>query len=308
MRFYVYAPSYDENSGGCIVLHRLCHLINEFTEHEAFIIPRKMERVDITSTRKIISSFIKATRLKYKKFHINERWNTPVSLNVENPEADIVVYSEIVFGNPLQAKNIVRWYLHHPGHLRDDVFYSKGELCFRFHSGINKYKHVGATLSESLLNVLYYPTDIYFDSNEKRDIVTYMVRKGKSKPQIHDEDAVCVDGLNHEETAKLFRRSKQFICYDDYTAYSTFAALCGAVSIVVPEKGVELATWQPLENERYGVAYGDDSQQLAWAKSSLVQLKGKVEAEEFKSRKAAHDFVKECHDFFFSDNLENDKM
>jgi hypothetical protein len=298
MRFYVYAPSYDENSGGCIVLHRLCHLINEFTEHEAFIIPRKMERVDITSTRKVISSFIKATRLKYKKFHTNERWNTPISLHVENPETDIIVYSEIVFGNPLQAKNIVRWYLHHPGHLRDDVFYAKGELCFRFHSGISQYKHVGATLSDNLLNVLYFPTDIYFDSNEERDIVTYMVRKGKSKPKIHDDNAVCVDGLSHEETAKLFRRSKQFICYDDYTAYSLFATLCGAESIVVPEEGVSISMWQPDESHRYGISYGFSDDQKSWAKASKNQLFDKVKVEELKSQTDTMNFAKEVEEFF----------
>lgn len=53
VNFIIYAPSYNENSGGCVVLHRLVHLINEHTDHQAFLHPRVMEKVNLDSPRKI---------------------------------------------------------------------------------------------------------------------------------------------------------------------------------------------------------------------------------------------------------------
>ncbi|PQJ65360.1 hypothetical protein BTO01_13385 [Vibrio jasicida] len=303
VNFIIYAPSYNENSGGCVVLHRLVHLINEHTDHQAFLHPRVMEKVNLDSPRKILSSFIKATRAKLKKFHVNPAWNTPVlrDKNLIKNKSSVVVYSEIAFGNPLNAKNIVRWYLHHPGHIIKDIFYTKGELCFRYHSAISDFTYPESKLSETILKVMYFPTDIYeIDKEVDRDISTYMVRKGKSKPFIHDPSFVCVDGLSHIDTAKLLKRSKRFICYDDYTAYSHFAVLSGAESIVVPEDGVSKEAWFPDEVSRYGIAYGTDESELEWARETVPMLKERIESLNDESTKLVCQFVQETENYFFS--------
>lgn len=38
MNIYIYASSYDENSGGSVVLHRLCHIINKHSSHSAYLV------------------------------------------------------------------------------------------------------------------------------------------------------------------------------------------------------------------------------------------------------------------------------
>lgn len=303
LKFIIYAPSYNENSGGAIVLHRLVHLINEYTEHQAFIHPRVLEKVELESKRKIISSFIKSLRLKRKPFHVNPMWNTPIlqDKRIVKESNSVVVYPEITFGNPINARNVVRWYLHHPGHLRKDIFYTKGELCFRYHSAISDFVYPGSKLSDTIFQVSYYPLDIYESHEEvERDISTYMVRKGKSKPFVHDSSFICVDGLSHAETAKLFKRSKRFICYDDYTAYSNFAVLSGAESIVVPAEGVSKEEWFPDEASRYGVAYGLCDSELKWARDTRNKLLEKINTLNDKSIAVVDEFIKEVESYFYS--------
>ena len=126
-RVYIYTPGYDENSGGRIALHRLCHLLNQTQDFDAYLVPRKLEKIRISSIRNIIGSCIQYVRLEYERyfnFKVNHDWNTPIKrLRFVDDKDAIVVYPEITFGNPLQAKNVVRWLLHQPGHL-------KKEFCF----------------------------------------------------------------------------------------------------------------------------------------------------------------------------------
>jgi len=62
--------------------------------------------------------------------------------------------------------------------------------------------------------------------------------------------------LSHKEISKIFKKVKTFISYDPYTAYSNFAALCGAESVVIPDDNVKIDQWYSDEENRYGLAYG----------------------------------------------------
>ena len=58
--------------------------------------------------------------------------------------------------------------------------------------------------------------------------------------------------------AEVFNRVRVCISYDAYTMYSAYAAMCGCLSIVVPEEGVSKEKWLPNPADRYGMAYGFD--------------------------------------------------
>ena len=71
----------------------------------------------------------------------------------------------------------------------------------------------------------------------------YLVRKGRDKTPVHPPDAIRVDGLPHEEVAKIFARCERFYCYDEATMFSQFAVLCGCLSIVIPGIYQSRADW-----------------------------------------------------------------
>lgn len=300
MKIFIYAPSYDENSGGAIVLHRLCHLINQHTENKAFLIKLDPSTCGKYTLRKILSK-IKWRYYSQFKFITNENWNTPVWDKNINVNASIVIYPEIISGNPLKAKNIVRWLLHQPGFHNGVVNYSSNELYFKFNSAINDFYINGSKMSDNELKIINYPIDIYNSTNisESRSIETcYLVRKGEHKTIVHDKESVKIDGLSHKEIAQIFRSSKKFICYDDYTAYSIFAVLCGCESYLVPSIGQSIEDWYPNKSDRYGISFGFSSEQRQWAETTKHKVLEHILSEHEKSIKNVIVCLSEMKEYF----------
>lgn len=285
------SPRYEENGGGSIALHRLCHIINEYTEHKAYLCPLSY------SFKNTVKEFLR----RKKKFLVNDSWNTPIYRSLFLPKNEIVIYPEIVSGNPLKSKRVIRWFLHNPGHFTGEINYGDGELYFKYTSGFDKYiPNNNSCISPNLLTVVSYPTDIYMENTAiQKDIDTsYIVRKGKGKPFIHPPNSICIDELPHTEVANILKRSKNFISYDLYTAYSRFATLAGCDSYVVPAENLSLESWLPDEADRYGVAYGFSDSQLKWAKSTKSDLIRQVERQNTDAVNSVKACLKDIENYF----------
>lgn len=291
MKIVICAPTFDENSGGAIVLHRLCDIINENGLGSAFISPLLPEYLISGGVRKLFSRAKWFLKLQHE-YKVNSNWNTPLITSKQLTGDHVVIYPEIVLGNPLGASNVVRWFLHQPGFHTGNFDYGCNELYFKFNTAIDDFIKEGSTLSENEMKVIYYPLDIYkSDNNFVKDIeCCHMIRKGSYKRKIHPENSICVDGLNHQETADIFKRSEKFICYDDYTAYSLFAVLSGCGSYVVPGDDVTIEQWYPNVEDRYGLSYGFSDAQENWANST----KNKVEPHLIKEHELSVERVKRC--------------
>lgn len=307
MKYYIYAPSYNENSGGSIVLHRLCHIINSIDNCEAFLVPHVPEKISITNTadfltdlKLIIKSFVKI--VFGRKFITNKNWNTPVinKNKIKDIENSIVIYPEITFGNPLNGKNIVRWFLHQPGFFTKQVFFGVNELHYKFNSAIKDFKHCLSKQSELELKVIYYPLEYYNMENvsPKRAGTCHTIRKGKHKVKCHPEDSILIDNLSHQEVSNIFKRTKRFISYDDYTAYSIFAVLCGCESIVVPDKNITKNQWYPLETDRYGIAYGFEEDEINQANRTREKVLEHILIEHQKTHDTVIAFIEETSSYF----------
>ena len=136
-------------------------------------------------------------------------------------------------------------------------------------------------------------------SSERRGIA-YCIRKGKIASIPYDlEGATLIDGMKHAEISKVFKDSKYFISFDRNTAFSRFAALCGCISIVVPEEGVDEQAWQPVKENRYGISYGFDDEKIKQALSTVGKLKRQVLKEENDSEIVVKNFIEEAQNFFF---------
>jgi len=290
-KILIFTPSYNESSGGAIVLHKLCSILNELG-YESYVTPLFHE-FDKKTFKQRIKRF-------FKKFKINPAFNTPVyTKSIEGKDDWIVIYPELVFGNPLKAKNIVRWFLHQPGFHTSKVSYGKGEFYFKFNTAIDDFQYPGSVTSENELKVIHYPLEHFNEENIPltRSGRAYCLRKGKHKytSSIHDKD-ILIDGKSHENVAEIFKKVETFVSYDTYTAYSIFAVLCGAKSIVIPDKGVPETEWYPLKSDRYGISYGFDD--IEWADSTKHLVKEHIEREESNNKVNVKRFINEVNQYF----------
>ena len=292
-KYVIYAKAYDEKIGGNIALHFLCHLLNE-SGHQASIWDPHHWNAGRWHWRSFTSwPRFKATiqrsiwQLGVAQTVTNPEFNTPLTTRSDLRGA-IVVYPEIVLGNPLESKAVVRWLLNKPGVRTDKVSYGKDELNFCFNP---QFRNPQLPDSEQpQLKILYIRDDIYLDQgNVQRSGTCYILRKGAKRKIEHDlSHSVVVDDLSHAETAAVFNKVERCISYDTQTLLSRYALLCGCSSIVVPEQGVSLEEWRPNEGDRLGIAYGFADQELSHAQATrgdLIKLMNRQKTESLEQLK-----------------------
>ena len=295
MNFIIYSPSYDDSVGGSIVLHRLCDLINR-AGGEACLCPIR-PYFDIKSPiSTVFDIFFHFLMNSWKStFKVKLGFNTPVVTSCKKRNS-IIVYPEIISGNPLKGRNVVRWLLHKPGFHTGLINFNSNDVIFYFQDAFNQEILNLKTGGE--LQVIYPRMDIYKRTNfgERRG-TCYLLRKGKGRKIVHDlNDSRLIDDLSHEEVAKIFNKSERFISYDPYSLYSQYAAVCGCVSIVVPEENVEKNAWQSKEELRYGISYGFN--EIEWAINTQQKAANYFESLDGNSIKSVRGFIKFCGDHF----------
>jgi hypothetical protein len=238
------------------------------------------------------------------KLKTNPNFNTPTLSLAEakalaQQEDTVVIYAEIMAGNPLGAKNVVRWLLHDPGFHSGHIYYEMGELYFRFNSAVKPFAFPGSTTSEQFLTVVQYPLDLYNLDGALPDAerlgTAYCLRKGAHKPITHAlTNSVCIDQLPHEEVARIFKRVTHFYCYDTLTAYYHLAAVCGCKVVIIPDEGVAKENWL-TPNARVGIAYGmTDTEISPLPNETALFLKG----EEAKAAVQMEECLVQMNDFF----------
>lgn len=300
-KYIIASTSYDERYGGVMVLHHICHLLNELGE-EAYMCaienyaPYFERRGGYWSTLLYRVRHLYTTVRKFrwwyylaKQFKVNPSWNTPV-LNpwclLFNVGLDdyIVMYAEIVDGNPLGALHVSRLLMHNPGHFSGRINYGNDELIFRFSNSFARdfVPPVGSKLSDKLITVSATPTCFSTEGiPEQRKGIAYCVRKGKGKTMVHDmSNATIIDEKPLEEVAEILKRSEMFVSYDPITAFSRFALLCHCPSIIILGEGETKETFRPdpLMNSHF--AYSIEEGQVKnwedhykWAEEHLAKQK-----------------------------------
>jgi len=289
--YIIYAPSYTENSGGIIFQHNLVHELNRLGER-ALLWP--MEPLYKMGLRERLRRRFVPTQMRP-----HPDLDTPVARRTDLTAESVVVYSEIVPGNPLGARSVVRWLLYKPGLIhpyrfgRDEMFFRVGEIC-----DIPEITDGAPDL------YLWKVNRTYRDENRPdRRSVCYIVRKGSDKPRIpqtEDPAAICVDGMSHAETNEVFNRCHTFYSYDEATMYSQYAAVTGCTSVVIPGLYPSREEWvKNHELARYGVAYGLDD--IAHANATRHMVLDLLLAEESKGRASVENFIVRTHECYWSD-------
>lgn len=296
--YFVFAPPYNENVGGHIALHKLCDLINQQGK-QCFLVPWFQNneisvlnwQASLRQTLTQLSHYENICKQPEKFYPRNPNFNTPVYQGPVNEISKyrnaVVVYPEVVNGNPLNAKNVARWLLHDPGFHTGKINFSKGEVQFRYSDYFDPIISRNIDVAPNILNVVHIPWDLYTPTNEnmKRQGTAYAIRKGKGKTLVHDlNDSVCIDGKSHSEISQIFKRVTAFISYDTETFYNSLAVISGANSIVIPDPPSSNA--RPIEN---GIAYGfDDLTRALQTRNKLIE---KLQSQERNCSKNVSDFI-----------------
>ena len=234
--YVIWSPGYTQKSWGVRTLHLLCHLLNEMGIPAFMELPRGREtRAD---------------------------WNTPLATG-DHVRDGIVIYPEIVKGNPLKARRVVRWLLNRPGYIMGN------SMRAGRHDYIMAWSRI-LDPTKPILNLqisddgLFHPRDLPEKSGE-------LVYLGKGNPKARrpeiDRGRLEVTRAwpaTHTELAALFRRSRAIYSYDTLSGVNYEATLCGTLSIIIPngpytrndllrgELGLNGIAWgtDPLEIER----------------------------------------------------------
>lgn len=303
LTFIVEALPYDKNVGGICALHYLAYQLTCFNKGEVYLttsltnsrwngngIDRdapffldgdKSFRSMLYKLLTALKRYIFFATFKRKITRLQARIFPSLLWRHFDKAHTVVVYPEIVIGNPLNATHVVRWIMNTPGVCGGDGVYDLSDHIFQYHPWYpvdEKYQVQGLLTAIDLEHQL----KTYQNKNlPNRTGGAYLVRKGRDKNHNqHPADFVHADPIlekmTDEESADFFNSIETFISYDDMTFISVQAALCGCKSIIIPGQGDRSEENLKKINRIKGVAYGFDDQE--WVNSTAHQLRPHFEA------------------------------
>ncbi len=260
----VYSLILNNNCGGIIVMHNLVKIIND----------------------------LKINNIKAKLFNpYNIRYNNIFSnefadINDIN-ENTIVIYPEIICGNPLNASKVIRWILLDLGiemPLNHYKIWNKNDLIYFWEPKITDNIYF-----KQLACPWYNPIYKNYNKNERVNSC-YLIKKAKlihknEIKNIHPENSILIDDYkNHlnvnytDEIINIFNNCKYLYSYDPNSAFIIFAAICGCIPIVYPIENVSKIEYLSNRMMNCGgelidfIAYGDDPNELIHAENQMQKI------------------------------------
>lgn len=248
--YYIYALDYIQQSAGIRALHYLCHALNE-SGYEAYV------------TCKVTAPHLRTPVLSKK---IMQRHQA-------SGREPIVVYPEIVHGNPLAGNTVARWLLNQPGHLAGDKYFSDDDLIFTFDPSYLPAEMRGEVLHIPTIDLSIFNNEENPDDDSREYICfyakKYLSKGGKFTRHVEGGISLCQDQkLTHRDIASILRKSKLLYVYEP-TALIGEALLCGC-----PVSIIETDYWKAnTANYSYvadwGVVMDDSPESLALAKANV---------------------------------------
>ncbi len=260
--------------GGIKVMHKLCHLLNELG-YPSYLMPIHMGPT----------------------FNIYYD-NTPlVTQEIVNNLSDcIVIYPEGIRYNPLGSKHVVRWIL---GPLDENVAntWQDSDMIMWY---MDYYYNDVYGQRDNQLFVAESHTNIFYNQNLIRSGSSYCVRKCKNPKYVHPTNSNFIPyhaAGNLVELSNHFNTIEKFYCYDNYTFLYIQAAMCGCISIVVPDGNKTKQEWiNGSRLNKYGIAYGEDD--IDRAIETLPLLYQEIKQIDLDTEKQIHIFINNCKELF----------
>jgi GT2 family glycosyltransferase len=208
-------------------------------------------------------------------------WHTPLltdELKFQHEQAGrepIVVYPEVVPGNPIKARSVVRYLLNIPGLIGSDTEFADSEMIFAYGQHL-------LPEGESAERILFLPpidTSLFnnlanpYDKHRKGWLI-YPGRHADALKEHPDLAAKCTV-ITHawpatpREMAELFRRSEGIYCFSS-TATALEAMLCGCPAVVLKSPFFDGTPLGVGEFGTHGLAFEDAPEAIEQARSGLA--------------------------------------
>ena len=292
---YSHQNMFMNNDGGIVVMFNLANLLEKYGENVRIYINIKNENHI------------------FNNFYNND---FPIDDNC------VVIYCEGTPGNPLNAKNVVRWMLSVLGqNVPYDYLntWSKNELVYHFNSEPrfdNEQEKFG--IIYKMLTPIYLNPNIKKYNYEIREGFCYTLRKAHL---IHKENLFIEHPPgsfeitrfhNIDDCIEIFNNYTFFFCYDSNSFLSIMAPLCGCITIVHKIKDTTKQEWikttavreylkyKNLDN-LYGIAYGKED--IEYAKNTIHLVKEQWDdIVNFCKEKTVLPFIEDIQNF---ENMQN---
>lgn len=268
MNFVIWAPAYNEDSGGVIAIHVLADLIAKQGENCYIYCTKTFEG----SSAKLIHG----------------------PQEFMNDNNTMYIYPEVVSGNPSGGKFVTRWLLNTPGLLGGDGIYEPTDLIYKYYDYF-KAPDESKVLGE--LRTFKLKLDKFVNKGLERKGECYVVRKGRNKVlDKHRPGSLNIDKyISDDYLIDTFNNKEFFISYDSMCFHLQQAALCGCIPIVIPDEGVSKEVFlEKAPINKYGVAYGFDD--IQHARETMHLLRHHLEGMESESIELVKKYITDCYD------------
>ncbi|OQS45238.1 hypothetical protein B0T49_18905 [Chromobacterium violaceum] len=231
--YYICAPGFTRVSNGVRAMHLLCHYLNKLGEEAYVFTPETDPKLRTPYLTQDIVDRHKATK-----------------------RSPIVVYPEVVHGNPLNASSVVRYILNHPGLLGGPKDYPESDMLVFWHQD---YVDFAKYTDPSYIFIPSIDTGIFNNDDNTHDDERHLtlVYPGRYKhaerdfPELFKDSTVITYDWpqSHEELAALLRQGRVVYTFAN-SAIISEALLCGC-PVVIKE-----TVYSKKPEERAGVALG----------------------------------------------------
>jgi hypothetical protein len=151
----------------------------------------------------------------------------------------IIIYPEIVVGNPLRIRNVVRYILYYPGKLKGDKKFHQSEVLFTHCQKYSPEAHI--------LTIPWINENIFYDDNSVKIQDCYFVYKGGKFRNVKETNGLLELNMDYpktqEELADILRKTSTLYSYDSTTSVLDEAKICGAKVKIITQEGMEDYTY-----------------------------------------------------------------
>ncbi len=238
IKFLIVAPYFNHKSAGICVLHRLCDSLNKMGHYAAMILTGSGQ-YEYTNDSQFHGPNLETYQLKdvydYETF-IND---------------GVVIYPEVVCGNPLNAPRVVRYMLNKEGRVAGNkTLASEQDFILAFSKEFHEKPH--ATLTSIYKSPYFYDENTVPAAQRHLDL-TYIGKGATYQDCFTMPNSLEINRqypVNQAELALLLKNTRYFFSWDTVSQINIDALLCGAIPVFMSSKPLD--NFDALHQSEFG--------------------------------------------------------
>ncbi len=255
--YYIVSPPFTEKSAGVNVLHRLCHALNVSGQRAYMVGMNTPPQGGETYCAQFVAPPLGP---EAKQYYATQRIEP------------IVVYPDIVSGNPLNAKRVVRWLLAHAGAYGGDKTFPATDSVWCYSTRIARRAGYSNVLNCPAADPSVF---VPLPNVERAGTCFYSYKHrlfgGRLTEDVRHSTEITRQ-MPRPEMIRLLQHSELFYSYED-TFLIMEAVLCGCPVVLLPNETFEEC--HTLEDYgSSGVAWGNEPVEIENARATVARGRG----------------------------------